>query len=150
MKTLKKSLRILTVIGVLSTVGVSGCTSLGHESRTQPQVALAFKGKPNKVSLEGSGELMIAVELMLVSKGINVVPSPIQIDPSTKEKKIVTRYTVTATSMDLDVCVPEGSRQMNFTIAVNDIEENRRLFFMNGNYGCKNTIVKRFGDWFFQ
>lgn len=150
MKIFGKSARIFAVIGTAVTICASGCTSLGHESRTKPQVELKLENKPTKVSLEGSGELMIAVELMLVSNGINVVPSPIQIDPNTNEKKIVTRYTITATSTDLDVCIPEGSRQMNFTIAVNDIQENRRLFFMNGNYGCKNTIVGRFGEWFFQ
>jgi hypothetical protein len=129
---------------------LSGCTSLGHESRTNPQIELDFKDKPNTVSLEGSGELMVAVELMLVSRGINVVPSAIQMDPDTNERKIVTRYAINATSNDFDVCLPEGSRQMNFTISVNDLRDNQRLFFMNGNYGCKNTVVKRFSRWFFQ
>lgn len=129
---------------------ISGCTSLGHESRTKPQIALDFADKPNKVSLEGSGELMVAMELMLISRGINVVPSPIQIDGNTNEKEIASRYAITATSTDFDVCLPEGSRQMNFTVAVNDLQENQRLFFMNGNYGCKNTILNRFEEWFFQ
>jgi hypothetical protein len=127
-----------------------GCTSLGHESRTKPQIALDFPSKPNKVSVEGSGELMVATELMLVSRGINVVPSPVQIDSDTGERNIATRYAITATSTDFDVCIPEGSRQMNFTIVVNDLQENRRLFFMNGNYGCKDTIVSRFENWFFK
>ena len=143
-------IKCCNIVCVLILIFLSGCTSLGHESRTQPQIELNFTNKPSKVSLEGSGELMIAVELMLVSNGINVVPSPIQIDPKTNEKKIATRYSINATSTDLDVCIPEGSRQMNFTITVNDLQENQRLFFMNGNYGCKNTIVNRFKKWFFQ
>lgn len=149
MKFVKASGRLFAVIGAIAIIFTSGCTSLGHESRTTPQIDLKFPEKPTKVSLEGSGELLVAVELMLVSHGINVVPSLVQIDPKTNEKKIATRYTINATSTDLDVCIPEGSRQMNFTIAVNDIQENRRLFFMNGNYGCKNTIVNRFKEWFF-
>jgi hypothetical protein len=138
------------VVWMLVFVFISGCTSLGHESRTSPQIALDLENKPSKVSLEGSGELMVAMELMLVSHGINVVPSSMQIDRDTKEKKIAVRYAINATSTDLDVCIPEGSRQMNFTISANDLQDNRRLFFMNGNYGCKNTIVRRFEQWFFR
>ena len=145
---MKNKFEVLIFALILSLL--AGCTSLGHESRTKPQIALDFPNKPNKVSLEGSGELMVATELMLVSRGINVVPSPVQIDSDTGKKNIATRYAITATSTDFDVCVPEGSRQMNFTILVNDLQENQRLFFMNGNYGCKDTIVSRLEEWFFK
>ena len=129
---------------------LSGCTSLGHEARAEPQLERQLSERPEVVSLEGSGELVIALELMLVSRGINVLPSAEQIVPETSSVKRVTRYTISATSVDFDVCIPEGSRQMNFYIAVTDLVENERLFVMNGNYGCKNTVVGRFERWFFE
>jgi len=129
---------------------LAGCTSLGHEARAQPQLERQLSERPEVVSLEGSGELVIALELMLVSRGITVLPSPKQVVPETSSMKTVTRYAVSATSVDFDVCIPEGSRQMNFYIAVTDLVENERIFVMNGNYGCKNTIIDRFERWFFK
>jgi len=129
---------------------LSGCTSLGHEARAEPQLERTLSERPQVVALEGSGELVIALELMLVSRGIDVLPSAEQIMPGTSSMKRVTRYAISATSVDLDVCIPEGSRQMNFYIAVTDLVENKRLFVMNGNYGCKNTVVGRFERWFFE
>lgn len=48
------------------------------------------------------------------------------------------------------MCVPEGSRQMHFHISVVDLVNNQRVLAMSGDYGCKDTIVKRFEQWFFQ
>lgn len=132
---------------------VIGCTSLGHEGRAQPQIERQLSERPNEVAVTGSGELAIAVELMLVSHGINVHASPIQLiqDESSKkyDTKTITRYIVNVASTDLDVCIPEGSRQMHFNISVVDLVNNQRIFGMSGDYGCKDTILKRFERWFF-
>lgn len=131
----------------------AGCTSTGHEARTQPQIERKLAERPEEVAVAGSGELAIAIELLLVSRGIRVRASPIQAVPDKSSNsltpKTVTRYVVNATSVDLDVCVPEGSRQMHFHISVVDLVENQRVFAMSGDYGCKNTIVRRFEHWFF-
>lgn len=148
-----KSPSVIFLLFVCLQLFVSGCTSLGHEGRTHPQIERQFSERPNEVVVTGSGELAIAVELMLVSHGIKVHASPIQLvhDPSSKtyESKTTTRYIVNVTSTDLDSCIPEGSRQMNFYISVVDLFDNNRIFGMSGDYGCKNTIVKRFERWFF-
>lgn len=140
----------MSMSGVIATF--SGCTSLGHEVRTQPQIERQLTERPDEVAVVGSGELAIAVELMLVSHGVNVLPS-IQAVPVTSSNSVpakkVTRYLINAVSTDQDMCVPEGSRQMHFSISVVDVVENQRVFAMNGDYGCKNTIVKRFEGWFF-
>lgn len=148
--TYVKALMLLAMGGLIATF--SGCTSLGHEERTQPQIERRLTELPKEVAVVGSGELAIAVELMLVSRGINVLPSPIQAVQVTNSAttKTVTRYVVNVASTDLDMCVPEGSRQMHFSISVVDVVENQRVFAMNGDYGCKNTIVKRFEGWFFR
>lgn len=131
----------------------SGCTSVGHEARTEPQIERPLAEQPAIIAVNGSGELAIAIELLLVSRGIDVLASPIQVvsEESTNSyaTKTVTRYVVNATSVDHDVCVPEGSRQMNFHISVVDLIENQRVFAMSGDYGCKDTIVRRFESWFF-
>jgi len=132
---------------------LTGCTSLGHEGRAQPQFERSIKEVPRSVAVVGSGELAIAVELMLVSEGVRVYPSPIQAvkeeSSNSFTQKTVVRYVVHVSSTDFDVCLPEGSRQMHFSLSVVDIVENQRVFSMNGDYGCKDTITKRFQRWFF-
>lgn len=130
-----------------------GCTSLGHEERTQPQIERPLAERPSVVAVVGSGELSIAVELLLASHGINVLASPVQmkqnVSPAGNASVDVVRYVVNVTSVDHDICIPEGSRQMHFHISVVDTLKNQRVFAMSGDYGCKDTIVKRFGAWFF-
>ena len=142
----------LLLFGTLLLIN-AGCTSLGHEGRAQPQFERNLKEVPKSVAVVGAGELAIAVELMLVSQGVRVYPSPIQ---SVRDKasnsfvtKTVTRYVVNVSSTDLDVCLPEGSRQMHFSLSVADIVENQRVFAMSGDYGCKDTIINRFKHWYF-
>lgn len=132
----------------------TGCTSLGHEGRVQPQIERPLAVRPDVVTVSGSGELVIAIELLLVSRGINVRASPIQVlsDESSETLTIeaASRYVVNVNSVDHEMCIPEGSRQMHFYVSVVDLVENQRVFAMSGDYGCKDTIVKRFERWFFQ
>lgn len=130
---------------------LAGCTSLGHENRTEPQIERQLATRPDRVVVVGSGELVIAVEKLLVSKGIDVRLSqiPANSNPSVPASEHLTRYAMTVTSVDQDMCVPEGSRQMHFYISVVDTTENQRVFAMSGDYGCKDTIVSRFEKWFF-
>ncbi|WP_427999960.1 hypothetical protein [Acidovorax sp.] len=133
---------------------LTACTSVGHLERTQPQIERKLANRPNVVAVVGSGELAVAVELLLVSKGISVRASPVQVtldsNQNVKSSETVARYVANVTSVDHDMCVPEGSRQMHFHISVVDLVSNERVFAMSGDYGCKNTIVQRFDRWFFQ
>lgn len=153
-KNLVGMLHLLCAIFFISTLLMfSGCTSVGHEARTKPQIEYPLSERPNVVAVVGSGELSIAVELMLVSNGIDVLASPTQLSKDSsgsQTTKTVTRYVVNATSVDLEMCLPEGSRQMNFHISVIDLLENKRIFGMSGDFGCKDTVVRRFKQWFFQ
>lgn len=136
------------IVAITTLLALSGCTSLGHENRTEPQIEKKISGKFDRVYFTGSGELAIATELLLASQGIEVFYSPVIIDKvDSKSKQEPIRYTVTATSVDHDMCVPEGSRQMHFYITVVDVIENNRIFALSGDYGCKNTITARFGKW---
>ena len=148
-----KSFIAILEITVASLI-MGGCTSLGHEDRTQPQIEVPLAASPQIVAFTGSGELSIAIELLLASRGVDVLLSPLQIDlkMSTQKDKVnkPVRYAINATSVDQDMCVPEGSRQMHFHISVVDLMENKRVYAMSGDYGCKNTIVKRFEKWLFQ
>jgi len=136
------------IVAVTTMLVISGCTSLGHENRTEPQIEKKIAGKFDRVYFTGSGELAIATELLLASQGIEVFYSPVIMDKGdSKSKQEQIRYAVTATSVDHDMCVPEGSRQMHFHITVVDVFENNRIFALSGDYGCKNTITARFGKW---
>jgi hypothetical protein len=145
---------LLTSLVVCVAALASGCTSLGHEDRAQPQIERKLPTRPAEVAVVGSGELAVAVELLLVSRGLSVLASPVQaiLDENKKVRssETVTRYVVNVSSVDLDVCVPEGSRQMHFNISVVDLVSNERIFVMSGDYGCKDTLVRRFERWFFQ
>ena len=39
---------------------------------------------------------------------------------------------------------------MHFHISVVDLLENRRVYALSGDYGCKDTIVKKFEQWLFK
>jgi len=142
------------LVATLLAITLVGCTSTGHEARAQPQIERKLSTRPDSVAVVGSGELSIAIELLLVSRGIAVYASPTQVtlgsDQKVQSSKTVARYIANVTSVDQDMCVPEGSRQMHFHISVVDLVNNQRVFAMSGDYGCKNTIVRRFEQWFFQ
>lgn len=144
----------LAIVAAFAGVALSACTSLGHEGRAQPQIERKLQARPDVVAVVGSGELAIAVELMLVSHGISVRASPVQVTIDENQKmrtsEAVVRYVANVTSVDHDMCIPEGSRQMHFHISVVDLVNNERVFAMSGDYGCKNTIVQRVERWFFQ
>ncbi len=144
------SLRVVLILLILN---LFGCTSLGYEGRIQPQIEHPFSNRPTVVAVSGSGELAIAIELLLASNGIDVRASSIQAVPresdSARTVETVARYQINVTSVDQDICIPEGSRQMHFSIYVVDLFENKRVFAMTGDYGCKNAIVQRFERWFF-
>jgi hypothetical protein len=131
-----------------------GCTSLGHEGRAQPQIERKLAARPDVVVIVGSGELSTAIELLLISRGVSVRASPVQVTLDERQRvrssETVARYVANVTSVDHDMCVPEGSRQMHFHISVVDLVNNNRVFAMSGDYGCKDTIVQRFERWFFQ
>lgn len=132
---------------------IAGCTSLGHESRAQPQIERPLPTEPNAVAVVGSGELSTAIELMLVSRGIRVHASPIRVQDVDGDNPgapvLTSRYVINVTSVDLDMCLPEGSRQMHFNISVVDLVADERLLVMSGDFGCKDTLVQRFQRWFF-
>ena len=138
----------------VSLFALSGCTSIGHEQRAEPQIERKLATRPNEIAVTGSGELSTAIELLLVSRGVTVKASPVQVavdgNQKVKATEITTRYVANVNSVDHDTCVPEGSRQMHFHISVVDLVNNERVFAMSGDYGCKNTIVRRFERWFFQ
>lgn len=142
------------LVAALLAATLVGCTSLGHADRVEPQIERKLAARPDSVAVVGSGELSIAIELLLVSRGIAVHASPTQVtlsgDQRVQSSKTVTRYVANVTSVDQDMCVPEGSRQMHFHISVVDLVSNQRVFAMSGDYGCKDTIVRRFEQWFFQ
>lgn len=154
LKYLRSSRSFSWSVAALLAATLLGCTSLGHEGRTQPQIERKLAARPDSIAVVGSGELSIAIELLLVSRGVAVHASPTQVilgnDQRVQSSKTVARYVANVTSVDQDMCVPEGSRQMHFHISVVDLVNNQRVLAMSGDYGCKDTIVKRFEQWFFQ
>lgn len=149
----KRLLGCTSHVSLVLLMGLAGCTSLGHEGRAQPQIERSLATQPNAVAVVGSGELSIALELMLVSKGLRVHASPLRFDADDGDNRgaaaLNSRYVINVNSDDLDMCVPEGSRQMHFDISVVDLVSDERLFVMSGDYGCKDTLVRRFERWFF-
>lgn len=94
--------------------------------------------------MQSTGSLPVALERLLEARGVKVLALP---DNTTRRPGA--RYMVTATSFDLDTCVPEGSRQMHFDIVVLDTITNQRAFVLNGKYGCQTTVLKSFETWLF-
>lgn len=148
MLTEREVMRIIQNTMLLLAVCITaGCTSMGHEARAVPSLSLQMKEVPKNVTLSGNtGELSVAVEQLLKRHGIEVMTST---DRGAKELQgeKATRYAIDVRSDDLDVCVPEGSRQMNFAIVVDDMKEKKRIFVMHGDFGCKNTILAQFEKW---
>ena len=129
------------------------CTSLGHQARAVPKIA---KPAPplQEVALDGDDNaLAIGIEQLLERRGMKVrIPSRPEVREQRGDKEytyleVQTRYLIRVRSDDLDTCVPEGTRQMHFTISVVDFEERSRIFLMTGDFGCQGTLLKQFEQW---
>lgn len=138
------------VIGLLF---FCGCTSVGHEKRAIPQIAKPI-GEVMEFGFDpDDNELSVAVEKLLDARGIQVkLLSTPQVRQQRGDKEytydeVQTRYVLRVRSVDLDTCVPEGSRQMHFKISVTDFQTRKRVLVMNGEYGCRDTILKEFDKW---
>jgi hypothetical protein len=141
------------VFSALCVLGVS-CTSMGHAGREVPLIAKPI-GHISEISLAGDdNELAIAIETALDASGVEVHTVFAQevtektIERETKYNELKTRYVVQVASRDLDKCMPEGSRQMDFNIVVTDYQEHKRVLVMHGEHGCKASIVRQFMKWF--
>lgn len=131
----------------------AGCTSLGHQTRAAPQIA-----KPVEALVEvgfdpDDNTLSVAVEKLLDAKGIKVkLLSTPQVRQQRGDKEytyaeVQTKYVLRVRSTDLDTCVPEGSRQMHFSITMVDFQERSRVYVQNGEYGCQDTVLRYFEEW---
>lgn len=126
---------------------------MGHAGREAPKIARV--GDPiREIGLDADeGELSIALERLLEQHGVKVRllgtrgVRELRGDKEYSYEEVQTRYVVRVRSTDLDKCMPEGSRQMDFYIQVTDYVERSRLFLMNGDHGCKDSILKRFEEW---
>ena len=140
----------------LIAVFLAACTSLGHQDRTTPKIAKPIE-QISEIGFDGDDEeLSVAMEAYVSSVGIRpkILSAPqVRVQRGDKEytyDEVQTRYVLRVRSIDLDTCLPEGSRQMHFSVSVTDFQERSRVFLMNGNYGCRDTLVRKFGEWFQQ
>ena len=132
---------------------ISGCSSMGHEKRAVPKIARPI-GEVSEFGFDpDNNELAVAIEKLLDSRGIKVklVSSP-KVRQQRGEKEytydeVQTRYVLKVRSLDLDTCLPEGSRQMHFDISVVDFQKRQRVLIMSGKFGCRDTIVREFDKW---
>ena len=146
-----------SIIGATATLLLTGaivaCTSLRHQARAVPKIA-----KPTEPITEfgfdgDDNELAVAVEKLLNDLGVRaeILSTPqVRVQRGDREytyDEVQTRYVLRVRSEDLDKCVPEGSRQMHFNISVVDFQERTRVFLMNGEFGCKDTLVRSFASW---
>lgn len=133
---------------------LSGCTSLGHETRSTPKFAKPTD-KIVEVGFDGDdNELSVAIEKLLEDRGgvkVKILSRPkVREQRGDKEytyDEVQTRYVLRVRSVDLDTCIPEGSRQMHFNVSVVDFQERNRVFLMSGEFGCKDTLVRNFESW---
>lgn len=138
----------LTLCGLLS-----GCTSIGHETRSTPKFAKPTD-KIVEVGFDGDdNELSIAIEKLLEDRGVKV---KMLSRPKVREQRgdkeytydeVQTRYVLRVRSVDLDTCIPEGSRQMHFNVSFVDFQERNRVFLMSDEFGCKGTFLRNFESW---
>lgn len=130
-----------------------GCTSVGHEQRAIPSIAKPIGAVAEFGFDADDNQLSVAIEKLLESRGIRVkLLSTPQVSQQRGDKEytyneVQTRYVLRVRSVDLDKCVPEGSRQMHFNISVTDFGTRKRVYLMKGTFGCQNTIVHRFAGW---
>ena len=98
-------------------------------------------------------DLSVAIEKLLDARHIQVkLLSTPQVRQQHGDKEytydeVQTRYVLRVRSIDLDMCIPEGSRQMHFNITVTDFQNRQRVLVMKGQFGCRDTIVKEFDKW---
>lgn len=136
-----------------SAVFVWGCTSHGHAQRETPSIARPV-GAISEFGFDSDdNQLSVAIENLIESRGIRL---KLLSTPQVREqrgdreytfKEVQTRFVLRVRSVDLDRCVPEGSRQMHFNISVTDFSERKRVFLMKGEFGCQNSVVQRFANW---
>lgn len=132
---------------------LSGCTSIGYETRSTPKFAKSTD-KIMEVGFDGDdNELSVAMEKLLEERGVKV---KILSKPKVREQRgdkeytydeVQTRYVLRVRSVDLDTCLPEGSRQMHFNVSVTDFQERNRVFLMSDEFGCKGTLLRNFESW---
>jgi hypothetical protein len=140
----------------LAATAVVACTSLGHQTRAVPKIAKPV-GPIVEFGFDGDdNELSVAIEKLLDDLGVRakILSTPqVRVQRGDREytyDEVQTRYVLRIRSEDLDKCVPEGSRQMHFNVSVVDFQERARVFLMNGEYGCRDTLVRSFGEWLSQ
>lgn len=145
--------RLKNIFIVIVVTLLGACTSLGHQDRTLPKITKSIE-KISEIGFDGDdNELSVAIESYVSSIGIRpkILSAPqVRVQKDGKEytyDEVQTRYVLRVRSVDLDTCVPEGSRQMHFSVSVTDFEERSRVFLMSGSYGCKDTLVRTFGEW---
>jgi hypothetical protein len=133
--------------------GIAGCTSLGQQARAIPRIAKPID-RISEIGFDGDdNELSVAIEKLLDDRGVRarILSTPqVRVQRGDKEytyDEVQTRYVLRVRSTDLDKCVPEGSRQMHFNVSVVDFQERSRVFLMNGEFGCKDTLVSSFDRW---
>lgn len=140
---------------VVAALGLTGCTSLGHEERAKPKIAKRITAV-TEFGFDGDdNELSLAVQQYLEEKGMKLT---LLSTPRVREwrgdkeytyDEVQTRYVVGVRSIDLDTCIPEGSRQLSqFSIIVTDFKTRQKVLIMKGEFGCRNTLVKEFAKWF--
>lgn len=148
--------RASTLIALVLALALAGCTSLGHQTRAVPKIAKPT-GPITEFGFDGDdNELSVAIEKLLDERGVRarILSTPqVRVQRGDREytyDEVQTRYVLRVRSQDLDKCVPEGSRQMHFSVSVVDFQERSRVFLLNGEYGCKDTLVGSFGRWLSQ
>lgn len=136
------------------TVALGGCTSLGHEARAVPSIAKPIAEKPQKVIvIDDGGSLAGYFQRFLDSEGIIVLDgSAVTVEEKADNRTSTYKatdadYTIRVTSTDLDICVPEGTRQMHFNVRVTDNRTQQRVYSSAGEFGCAGTITKTFASW---
>jgi len=132
---------------------LGGCTSLGHQDRSVPQIAKPIP-KISAIAIDGDDHaLAVGVEKLLDARGIraHVLAAPrVQVqqgDRTYTYDEVQSRYVVRVRSVDLDTCLPEGSRQMHFHLSVMDYQTRTRVFLLDGEFGCRDTLLTSFGNW---
>jgi hypothetical protein len=145
---------VVGVLAVLLVVAVgAGCTSLGQAKRAIPAIAKPINDIVEFGFDPDDNALSVAVEQMLDARGIRV---KLLFTPQVRQQRgdkeytydeVQTRYLLRVRSEDLDICRPEGSRQMHFNISVIDFQNRQRVLLMNGRFGCSDTLVREFGNW---
>lgn len=135
---------------------LAGCTSIDHESRAVPKIE-KHTAKITEIGFDGDdNDLSVAIEKFLDARGVKVriLSTPqVRLQRGDKEytyDEVQTRYVLRVRSKDLDTCMPEGSRQMDFNVSIVDFQERKRIFLMSGEFGCKDTLVRNFERWLLQ